>query len=187
MAQKWYQSVGVRAALIVTIGGIIVASMNILHERSQLKRDVTDKDTRIAELTDQLSSIRSEVQRLETQLAPFKIIALEKYTGSEQETLRKLADEIQELKDPLKKLIASATSRVVVTIKSDAQAQGSASYTGAGGHLMFVKDRQSLLATAGTQSNARWNGKGEATYEGDFSIAPGASSGVGDFAGQPSN
>ncbi len=177
MKRKWHQYVGIRSALIVTVGVIIVAGMNIVHDRSKLKRenrrhitDIAAKDSLIADLNQQLSRKASELQRLETQLTPFRTIALEEYTGSEQEALKKLADRIQELENPLKRLIASATSHVEVTIRSDEQV--STVYVAAGGYLAFVKDRQTLLVTADTQSKARQTGRGEVVYSGDFSIAP---------------
>jgi hypothetical protein len=180
MQKKWHEYVGIRAALIITAGGIIVAAMNICSSRSQLAQDnatlrtennayietIRDRETTIADLNQRISQKDSELQRLQADFIPFKTVALEKYTGSEEERLRKLADEIQKLNNPLTKLIASATSYVEVTIKSD-RTQGSATIEGSGGGhliaLMFVKDRQPLLATGGTQLNVRWTGKGEAT------------------------
>ncbi len=169
MAQKWFQSVGVRAALILTIGGIVVAGMNILHERSQVKRDVASKDARLADLTDQLSLSRSEIQRLETQLAPFKTIALEKYTGSEQEKLQKLADDLQDLKDPLKRPIGSATSHVEIWIESDESRVGVT--LGGAGHLAFVKDGRVLLLMVVNDWYSHCDDKGKAVYRVDFQLA----------------
>ena len=80
--------------------------------------------TKVTEQNQKIASQRADIQRLETQLTPFKTIALEKFTGSEQEALRKLAYELDELKsymDPFKKPIASATAHVEVTIKSKEQ------------------------------------------------------------------
>jgi cell division protein FtsB len=187
MKKKWHQYATVRSAIVLTLGSIFVAGMYILHDRSQLKQDnstlkqgnsayaktIESKDALIADLNQRLSQKNSELQRLETEFIPFKTIALEKYTGSEQERLKQLADEIQELKNPLKKLIASATSQVEVTVKSDEQVD--TTYMDVGGYLAFVKDRQPLLITSNTQSHARQNGKGEVVYRGDFSIAPGQS------------
>lgn len=171
MAKKWCQPVGIRAALIIVVGSIIVAGINIWHERSGLKIDNEKYKNENSELRQQISQKNSEIQRLETQLTPFKTIAIEKYTGSEQEALRKLANELQELKnfvDPLKKPIASATAQVEVNIKSDEQV--SVRYMDAGGYLAFVKNSQSLLLTSNTQSDARQNGKGEVVYDGDFQM-----------------
>ena len=178
MEKKWHQYVGVRAALIVAGGAIVVAGMNILQERSKLKQenskyitDIAGTDTLISDLEGRLAQKVSEIQRLEMQLTPFRTIALERYMGSEQEALKKLANEIQELKNPLKRLVASATSHVEVTIRSDEQI--SATHMTRGGYLAFGKGRQPLLVISGIQSEARQTGNGEVIYSGDFSIEPG--------------
>lgn len=106
MTKKWHQYVAIRAAIILAVGGIIVAGINIWHARSELKQnneeyidEIKNKDALISELYRQLSQKDSEIQRMETQLTPFRTIALEKYTGSEQEALKKLADELEELRN----------------------------------------------------------------------------------------
>jgi hypothetical protein len=169
--KKFYQYVGVQAAFIIVIGGIIAAGMNIWHSRSELAYDNQQYKTEIASLKDKLKDKDSEIQRLETQLTPFKTIALEKYTGSEQEALRKLADELEKLKDyvdPFKKPISYAVADIEVIIESDEQINKT--YMDRGGLLAFVKDRQSLLLVSDTKSKARQNGKGEITYKGSFQI-----------------
>ena len=47
----------------------------------------------------EISKKDSEIQKLETQLIPFRTIALEKYAGSEQEALNKLAKQLASLED----------------------------------------------------------------------------------------
>ena len=178
MAKKWYSSVTVIAAIIIAAGGITVAGMHIWNNRSQIKQDneeykteINTKNTKINDLQQELSNKNTEIQRLETQLTPFRTIALEKYTGSEQEALRKLANELEELKshvNPFKKPIASASANVEVTIKSEEQVN--TTYMASGGLLAFVKNRQSLLLVSDTKSIARQNGKGEVVYKGDFQI-----------------
>ncbi|MBA7620202.1 hypothetical protein ES703_27547 [subsurface metagenome] len=105
MTKKWHSSVTVKAAIITSVTIVIVAGMNILYNRSQIKQDnknyeveINKKNTKINELQQELSSKNAEIQRLETSLIPFRTIALEKYTGSEQEALRKLANELKDLK-----------------------------------------------------------------------------------------
>ncbi len=105
MTKKRYSSVAVEAAFITAVAIVMVAAMNIWHDRSQIKQDnknyeveINKKNTKINELQQELSSKNAEIQRLETSLIPFRIIAFEKYTGSEQEALRKLANEIKDLK-----------------------------------------------------------------------------------------
>lgn len=125
----------------------------------------------IAQLEKEKGEKTAEIQRLETQLTPFKTIALEKYTGPEQEALRKLADELEKLKnyvDPLKKPISYAVADIEVIVKSDEQIN--ATYMDRGGLLAFVKNNQSLLLVSDTKSKARQNGKGEIIYKGNFQI-----------------
>jgi len=164
--KKWHQYVGVRAALIGALAFITVAGMKIWHNRSKLVQDNEQYKTQINTLTQNLSDKNFEIQRLETQLAPFKTIALEKYTGSEQERLQKLAERIEDLENPLKKTIASATAHVEITIKSDEEV--STRYMNEGGLLGFVKNNQFLLLTSDIQSDAKQNGKGEIVYKGVF-------------------
>ena len=178
MAQRFFEKASVQVAIVTGIVALLIACMHIWNNRSQLKRDnenyikdLKTKDDRINSLKQEIQKQTSEVQRLETQLTPFKTIALEKFTGSEQEALRKLANELDELKnyvDPFKKPIASATAHVEVTIKSEEQVD--TTYMNEGGYLAFVKNRQSLLLTSNTRSVARQNGKGEVVYKADFQI-----------------
>ena len=49
-----------------------------------------------------------------------------------------------------------------------------------GGILSFVKNRQHLLLTSNTQSDARQNGKGEVVYKGVFHLQADHSSAVGE-------
>ena len=96
--KKWYQYVGVQAAFILAIGWIIVAGMNILYNHTQLVQNNQQYERDIVALEKSLRNKDSEILRLETQLTPFKTIALEKYTGSEQERLQKLAQDVERLK-----------------------------------------------------------------------------------------
>jgi prefoldin subunit 5 len=178
MKKGWHEYVGIRAAIIIAAGGVIVAGMHIWHARSELKRnneeytdEITEKDELINTLYHQLSQKDSEIQRLETQLTPFRALALDDYPGSEQEALKQLADEVQELRkdiDPLKKAISYAVANVEVIIKSEEQVD--TTYVADGGLLAFAKDKQSLLLVSDTKSSARQNGKGEVLYKGNFQI-----------------
>lgn len=95
--KKWYQYVGVQAALILASGAIIVAILNICQSRSQLSQDNQQYEKDFAELKDDLKSKNAEIQRLETLLTPFRTIALERYTAPEAEALSKLAEQINQL------------------------------------------------------------------------------------------
>lgn len=182
MAKKWYQSVGVRAAIILAAGGIIGTGINTgiktWYARSELKqnnenykKEIENKNTLIVALTQQNSQKYSEIQRLETQLIPFKTIAIEKFTGSEQEALLKLANKLQELEkyiDPLKKPLASATAKVEIVIKTDKH-NPNARY-GAGGYLAFFKNGQSLLMTAALYADTYPYAEGEVLYKLDLQM-----------------
>lgn len=178
MAQKFFEKASVQVAIVTGIVAILIAGMHIWNNRSQLKRDnenyvkeLKTKDGLINTLKQGIQQQMAEVQRLETQLTPFRTIALEKFTGSEQEALRNLADELDELKnyvDPFKRPIASAKAHVEVTIKSEEQVD--MTYMTKGGYLAFVKNRQSILLTSNTKSTARQNGKGGVVYKADLQI-----------------
>jgi uncharacterized protein YoxC len=198
---KSIKSVGVKSAIIGAIAIVLAAIIGatttvtvtvirVLNSRSQLAEEnsayvktIESKDAIIedlnrrlsekdSELQQRISQKDAELQRLQADFIPFKTVAIANYKGSEEERLKQLADEIQKLNNPLTKLIASATARVEVTIKSEEKTQ---TYMDVGGYLAFVKDRAPLLFTASTRSDIYQNGKGEATYKGDFSIEPGQS------------
>ncbi len=71
--------------LILIILGLLMLT---LFNQNKLRNEIIEKDTKI--------------QLLETQLIPFKTIALERFTGSEMEALRKLAEEIEDTEKRLK-------------------------------------------------------------------------------------
>ena len=102
--KNFFKSVGVRAALITTIGIIFVAGMYIANSRSNLVKNNQNYINKIAKQKVTIHSLEQDcltrdnkIQLLETQLTPFKTIALEKYTGSEQEALQKLAENLETL------------------------------------------------------------------------------------------
>lgn len=94
MAQKWYQKASVQVAIVTTIGVVIITFITIgfplLVETPKLKEENLQLKQNIQEKT-------IEVQRLENLLTPFKTIALERYTGSESDVLKKLAEQIIKL------------------------------------------------------------------------------------------
>ncbi len=164
MVQKWYQKASVQTAIVSGIFLLIGIAIPYVFKVPAL-------ENKIAQLEKENFDKTAEIQRLETQLTPFKTIALEKYTGPEQEALRKLADELEKLKnyvDPLKKPISYAVADIEVIVKSDEQIN--TTYMDRGGLLVFVKNNQSLLLVSDTKSRARQNGKGEIIYKGNFQI-----------------
>jgi hypothetical protein len=97
MAQKWYQKASVQTAIVSGVFFLIGVAIPYFFKIPILenKIDLLEKDN---------SDKTAEIQRLETQLTPFKTIALEKYTGSEQEALQQLAHDIQEIQNKANKL-----------------------------------------------------------------------------------
>lgn len=61
----------------------------------------TELEQKVADLKEENGKKDSEIQRLETLLTPFRTIALERYTGPEEEALRKLAQRITGLEKEL--------------------------------------------------------------------------------------
>lgn len=169
--------------MILAVGGIIVTGIIVWHDRSELKLhsekysdEIKRKDEHLSALTQRFFQKTTEIQRLETQFAPFRAIALEKYPGPEQDALRKLADKFADVENPadlLKKPITFAIAEVEITIRSKQEV--ATHYTSEGGFLGFVKDCQFLLVTFDTQSYANQNGKGEVVYRGVFHMQPGFS------------
>jgi len=102
MAQKFYQKASVQVALVSGIVALVIAAMHIWFNYSAVNRQnqklITDNKT----LSSDLDKANTEIQRLETLLTPFRTIALERYTGPEQEALNKLAHRIRMLEDQVK-------------------------------------------------------------------------------------
>lgn len=76
--------------LVVPVGWSVYVTIK-QSDVNELKQKVSDRDLTI-------QNKNAEIQRLETQLTPFRTIALEKHTGSEKEALRKLANELENVK-----------------------------------------------------------------------------------------
>ena len=92
MTQKFYQKASVQVAIVTAIGLVVVTTITLMHQRSQLKEENSRLNRETVEKT-------AEIQRLETLLAPFRTIALQRYTDPEPEALRKLAHRISELEN----------------------------------------------------------------------------------------
>ncbi|MBM9514591.1 hypothetical protein [Desulfogranum marinum] len=90
MAQNWYQKASVQTAIVSGIFLLIGVAIPYLFKVPHLKY-------LIQELENSNLEKDSEIQKLETQLVPFKTIALERYTGPENERLNKLANQITTL------------------------------------------------------------------------------------------
>ncbi len=92
MPQKWYQKASVQGAIVAGLALSIVTLVPVALKVPRLESDNSNLDRKLREKT-------AEVQHLETLLEPFRTIALERYTGSENEALTKLASQIQALQD----------------------------------------------------------------------------------------
>ena len=90
MAHKWYQKATVQGAIVGSAGLIIIALIPIVLKVPKLKKDNESLQRQVQEKT-------FEIQRLETMLAPFRTVALERYTVPEAEALQKLAEQIDQL------------------------------------------------------------------------------------------
>ncbi len=107
MATKWYKKATVQAALVaaaaVIIAGLVPLALQVpkLNDENRgLERTIGEKN--------------AEIRRLETQLAPFKTIALERYTGPASEALAKLASQVE----LLQRLDAEKTAKIQTLEKS---------------------------------------------------------------------
>ena len=92
MPQKWYQKATVQGAIVGASALIVVTLIPVALQVPRLKSENAALVRKVFEKT-------AEVQRIETLLAPFRTIALERYTGPENEALKKLASQIQILQD----------------------------------------------------------------------------------------
>ena len=117
-----FNSVGVQVAIITGIFAIIVASIYVVNSRTTIYKQnntlsdkVTKQNDEILKLEKEILKKNDEIQRLETLLTPFRTIALEKYTGTEEEALQKLKDHINALE---KKTIMIENKMLPRTISS---------------------------------------------------------------------
>ena len=97
MTQRWYKKASVQTAIISGIFFLIGIAIPYFLK-------VPELENKIEQLKKENFDKTSEIQRLETMLTPFRTIALEKYTGSEQETLRKFAKDLETLEHKTQQL-----------------------------------------------------------------------------------
>jgi cell division protein FtsB len=102
MAQKFYQKASVQVAIVSGIIALTIAAMHIWFNYSAVNSRNEDLVKETDALRANLDNSKAEIQRLETLLTPFRTIALERYTGPEQEALSKLAQRIRSLEDQVK-------------------------------------------------------------------------------------
>lgn len=90
---------GVQAAIVAGIFSLAGIWLGYQLQSSGLNSTVNSLKSQVKKQAAIIRDKTAEIQRLETQLTPFKTFALEKYTGSEQERMQKLAERIQELEE----------------------------------------------------------------------------------------
>lgn len=91
----------VQAALVTGLFAAIGFLVKTHSDASKFERDLKIAQATIVEQAQKLNEKTADIQRLETLLAPFRTIALERFTGSESEALRKLADQVTNIEKSL--------------------------------------------------------------------------------------
>lgn len=93
-SDKWYKNpmiwVTMISSIFGTLGIVSAAIITVYPEYQRLKEENLL-------LQNQVIEQMAEIQRLETSLSPFKVLALQRYTGTDTEVLSKLALRIQEI------------------------------------------------------------------------------------------
>jgi hypothetical protein len=94
MKQKWYKKASVQTALVYGVFLLIGIALPYFFKVPALENEIKN-------LSKECSDKSDEIQRLETQLTPFKTVALEYYPGPEAEALSKLALKISEIENSI--------------------------------------------------------------------------------------
>jgi hypothetical protein len=87
--QNWLKKASVQTAVVSGIFLLIVTIIVQFSPKAKLEKEVVD--------------LKDEVQRLETQLAPFRALAIQRFGGSEEQALSKLAAQVQDLQTQLER------------------------------------------------------------------------------------
>src|SRR3990172_10060088 len=96
MAQRWYQKASVQVALV---SGVFLVAATVIVQWPETRR-----------LKAQNEQLQREKQSLETQLAPFRAIAVTRYPGSESEALEKLSRDVEDIGKELAKTSATVST-----------------------------------------------------------------------------
>lgn len=75
MAQRFYQKASVQVAIVGAIGLIIATVITIGHQRSELRLDNKNLQTKLADSQSALADVKAERDKYQTQLAPFLAVA----------------------------------------------------------------------------------------------------------------
>ena len=101
MPQKFYQKATVQAASIGAIGVIVATAIATAIPHLL---DIPELEKKVEDLETALKTSEIENQKLETQLTPYKTVALELFGGSEAEALSKLLFRFQDLEQNVAEL-----------------------------------------------------------------------------------
>ncbi|MDO8675351.1 MAG: hypothetical protein Q7K71_04460 [Candidatus Omnitrophota bacterium] len=77
MAQKFYEKASVQVAIVAGIFSLLYCGITIWNDRSQLKQDNQNYVRELIQKDSRIASLEREIQRLEIQLVPLKIVSLE--------------------------------------------------------------------------------------------------------------
>ena len=108
MTKKWYKKASVQTALI---GGAFLVAVTLIVQYSPKTK-----------LEKEIDVLEGEIQKLETQIAPFRALAIERFGENEEEALAKLAVQVEELQTQIsraKGIVRRFDVSVVATIKGD--------------------------------------------------------------------
>ena len=109
MSQKWYQKDGVQASLV---GGVTLILATAIATAIPNWLKIPKYETEIENLRSNLSDRELEVLKLETQLTPYRTLAVEIFGGSESEALSKLLIRFSELDSKVTELKQIENNRV---------------------------------------------------------------------------
>lgn len=138
-----------------TIARLEKANTNLLSETRDLKRDIRQ--------------LESENKSLRDTVAPLIARAAKEFPGEEINTsLKKIVDRLEN-QNPLRQPIASATAKVILTVKSDDTVN--MHYMSQGGYATFAQGKNALLKASSYESWGKQIGNGEVQYSGDFTMS----------------
>ncbi len=75
MAQRFYQKASVQVAIVGAMGLIFATVVTIGHQRSELRLDNKNLQTKLADSQAALADVKAERDKYQTQLAPFLAVA----------------------------------------------------------------------------------------------------------------
>src|SRR5258708_11399473 len=101
MAQKFYEKAGVQGALV---GGLLLLLGVPINSWFQSRLDAPALKAENEQLRTDLAKKTTDLQLLQTKFAPFEVIAIQNFTGTEAERLSKLALRLNDIQKGLEVL-----------------------------------------------------------------------------------